>query len=99
MQWVAGYLYPDEHFINFLNKCKTIIKPHGIVVIKENHTSSDDNDLDTQDGSVTRSYYQLIKLIKQARFKIVDERRQYKMPKGIYPVKMFCLKPEENCAN
>lgn len=44
--------------------------------------------------SVTRSYYQIIKLIKQSGYKIVDERRQHKMPKGIYPVKMFALKPE-----
>lgn len=47
--------------------------------------------------SVTRSYYQIISLIKQSGYRIVEERRQYKMPKGLLPIKMFCLKPEENC--
>lgn len=95
MQWVSGYL-PDQHLIDFLNKCKRILKPHGFLILKDNHTSSEENDLDTQDGSVTRSYMQIIKLINQSDFQLIDERRQYRFPKNIYPVKMFCLKPKQD---
>ena len=44
-------------------------------------------------SSVTRSYMQIVRLIKESGYKLIDERRQYKFPKGVYPVKMFCLKP------
>ena len=50
IQWVIGHLFPDQQFIDFLNKCKSILRPHGLLMIKDNHTSTDDNDLDTQDG-------------------------------------------------
>lgn len=50
VQWVIGHLFPDQQFIDFLTKCKSVLKPHGLLIIKDNHTSTDDNDLDTQDG-------------------------------------------------
>ena len=50
VQWVIGHLDTDQQFIDFMTKCKSVLKPHGLLIIKDNHTSSDDNDLDTQDG-------------------------------------------------
>lgn len=93
LQWCSGYLYPDEHLINFLKRSKSMIKPNGLVFLKDNHTNTDEDDLDMQDGSVTRSYTHIVRLVKQSGFKILSEKRQYKMPKGCYPVKMFCLQP------
>lgn len=50
LQWVIGHLYPDQQFLDFLDKCKAVLKPDGLLMIKDNHTSTDDNDLDTTDG-------------------------------------------------
>ncbi|RWS00958.1 N-terminal Xaa-Pro-Lys N-methyltransferase 1-like protein [Dinothrombium tinctorium] len=90
-QWVTGHL-TDDDFVLFLKKCKSILnKDHGIIVIKDNHTSSNECDADTKDSSVTRPYWLLRDIFKKAGLKVLEERRQYKFPKGLYPVKMFAL--------
>ena len=91
-QWVTGHL-TDEDFVVFLNKCKSALKPNGIIVVKDNTTSSDDCDADTQDSSVTRPNWLLLEIFGKAKLTVICERKQYKMPKGLYPVKMFALRP------
>lgn len=91
-QWVTGHL-TDDHYVEFLKKCQSLLnKPHGLLIIKDNHTSSDEADADTLDSSVTRPYWLLIDIFKKAGMTLVAERRQYKFPKGLYPVKMFALR-------
>lgn len=90
-QWVTGYL-TDDHFMLFLQKCKSILLPGGLIIIKDNHTSSDEIDTDMNDSSVTRSYKLLIDLFKKSGLTVACERRQVKFPRGLYPVKMFVLK-------
>ena len=91
-QWVTGYL-TDDDFVVFLRKCQTLLnKPNGILFVKDNHTSSGEEDADMGDSSVTRPYWKLIELFKKAGLELVLERRQVKFPKGLYPVKMFALR-------
>lgn len=90
-QWVTGHL-TDEDFIVFLHKCKSALKPNGIIFIKDNTTSSDDCDADTNDSSVTRPLWLLLEIFKRADLTVICRRKQYKMPKGLYPVHMFALR-------
>ncbi|RWS31906.1 N-terminal Xaa-Pro-Lys N-methyltransferase 1-like protein [Leptotrombidium deliense] len=91
-QWVTGHL-TDTDFVAFLKICKSVLNPeHGLIVLKENHTSNDECDSDMKDSSITRPYWLLIDIFKNAGLQVVSERRQYKFPKGLYPVKMFALK-------
>jgi len=91
-QWVTGHL-TDEDFKTFLMKCRTALKqPNGVIVVKDNTTSSDECDADTKDSSVTRPNWLFLEIFSKAGLTLLAERRQYKMPKGLYPVKMFALK-------
>ncbi|CAG2109699.1 unnamed protein product, partial [Medioppia subpectinata] len=50
-QWVVGHL-TDEDFVRFLVRCKSALKqPNGVIVVKDNTTSSDECDADTNDSS------------------------------------------------
>lgn len=60
--------------------------------LQDNHTSCDESDADTLDSSVTRPYWLFLEIFKKAGLELVSERRQYKFPKGLYPVKLFALK-------
>jgi len=90
-QWVTGHL-TDEDFVQFLLRCRTALKENGIIVIKDNTTSSDECDADTTDSSVTRPNWLLLEIFRKADLTVICDRKQYKMPKGLYPVKMFALK-------
>ncbi|KAI1303157.1 N-terminal Xaa-Pro-Lys N-methyltransferase 1 [Halotydeus destructor] len=91
-QWVTGYL-TDDDFVNFLKKCKSILKPgEGLIMIKDNHTSNDNLDADMSDSSITRSYKMFLKIFERSELTLVKETRQTKFPKGLYPVKLFALR-------
>jgi protein N-terminal methyltransferase len=90
-QWVTGHL-TDDHFVLFLQQCQKLLKPNGVIVIKDNHTSSEQVERDPVDGSVTRSFALLLSIFAKANLSLVLEQRQSKFPKKIYPVKMFVLR-------
>ena len=48
-------------------------------------------EIDEEDSSVTRPEELVKKLFHCAGLKIITELKQQKMPKGLYPVKMFVL--------
>lgn len=54
IQWCVGYL-DDEQLVAYLKRCKEVLTPKtGVIVIKEN-IATDDNDVwDETDSSVTR---------------------------------------------
>ncbi|PSN53220.1 hypothetical protein C0J52_07994 [Blattella germanica] len=93
-QWVLGHL-TDEDFVTFFNCCKKGLKPNGIIVVKENLTSSDKVEVDEQDSSVTRPVAIMRKLFKKAGLHCIKEQKQGNFPRGLYTVKMFALKPED----
>lgn len=90
-QWVLGHL-TDEHFVNFFKACKLGLKPGGMIVVKENVTSSGEVEKDEQDSSVTRPNEVIKSLFQKAGLEIIRELQQHKFPKELYPVKMYALR-------
>ncbi|KAK7789559.1 hypothetical protein R5R35_010492 [Gryllus longicercus] len=91
-QWVLGHL-TDKDFVTFFSGCAKGLKPNGIIVVKENVTSSDSIEVDEQDSSVTRPLNLLHQLFQQSRLQCIKEAKQNNFPRGLYSVKMFALKP------
>ncbi|KAK0179876.1 hypothetical protein PV327_005587 [Microctonus hyperodae] len=91
-QWVLGHLENDD-LIDFFKNCTNALKDSGILIVKENVTSSNNVEKDTQDSSVTRPYDDLKAAFKSANLICIKERKQTHLPRGLYPVYMFALKP------
>ena len=101
-QWCVGHL-TDAQFVAYLGRCKDgLVKPEGDekveawIMVKENlSTDIRHRDIyDEEDSSVTRSDEKFRKLFKDAELKIVATELQRGMPKELYPVRIYALKPE-----
>ena len=68
------------------------MKPNGVVVVKENLTSSGEVEVDEEDSSVTRPEHLLKSIFERAEMAIIREFTQQKMPQGLYLVKMYALR-------
>jgi hypothetical protein len=53
VQWCVGHL-TDKQLVQFLERCKTALKPDGVIVVKENNSTSGADFFDDVDSSVTR---------------------------------------------
>lgn len=97
-QWVTGHL-TDKDFVSFLHTCQTILKPQGLIVIKDNTTSGDLIDKDLNDSSVTRPRWVYLKIFQLAGLELLADVRQTHLPKGLHPVRMFALRgaSSESC--
>lgn len=93
-QWVLGHLR-DEDLIRFLKNCGDGLREGGIIVVKENVTKLDRTDIDTEDSSVTRPHAELHRIFKSAGLICIKEQKQSGMPRGLYPVYMFALRPQK----
>ncbi|XP_053658451.1 N-terminal Xaa-Pro-Lys N-methyltransferase 1-A [Anopheles marshallii] len=91
-QWVLGHL-TDEDTVQFFHRCTNALARGGMIVIKENFTTSNVVDVDRTDSSVTRPLLQMKLLLKQANMRVVKEQRQTSFPKELYPVYMLALRP------
>lgn len=96
-QWVLGHLRDDD-FIEFFKKCSLGLKNNGVLVVKENVTSSNNLEIDTEDSSVTRPMKCLQFLFDKADLICVKEQQQTKFPRGLFPVHMFALRPRNHCS-
>ncbi|KZS17119.1 N-terminal Xaa-Pro-Lys N-methyltransferase 1 [Daphnia magna] len=83
VQWVLGHL-TDEDLISFLRRCKLGLKPRGLIVLKENLTSSGEVEMDNTDSSVTRPHALVVELIKKAGLRIIKEQKQQRFPSDLY---------------
>ena len=90
-QWVLGHL-TDDHLVDFFKRCVKGLKSNGVLVVKENLTSGNEVEMDEEDSSVTRPEELVKTIFRRAGLKILLELKQQKMPKGLYPVKMFVLR-------
>ena len=70
------------------------LKPHGLIVIKENVTSSGEVEMDHTDSSVTRPISVLLDLISRSGLRVVKDQKQQRFPKDLYEVRMLAMKPE-----
>ncbi|XP_047357811.1 N-terminal Xaa-Pro-Lys N-methyltransferase 1 isoform X1 [Vespa velutina] len=92
-QWVLGYIRDDD-LIEFLKNCVSGLKKKGVLVVKDNVTSSNALEFDTTDSSVTRPYKDLVGIFEKAGLICIKKKLQRYMPSGLYPVYMFALKPK-----
>lgn len=91
-QWVLGHLN-DEDLISFFLRCRSALTESGVIIVKENVTSSNETEFDETDSSVTRPLYKLLDIFEKAKLKRIKQCKQTNFPNGIYPVHMFALKP------
>lgn len=92
-QWCVGHV-PDTVLVEFLIKCKAgLQKTGGLIVVKENNSPVKD-DFDGTDSSVTRTDETFRRIFKEAGLRLVMAAVQKGMPKQVYPVRMYALKPQ-----
>lgn len=70
------------------------LKTNGLIIIKENTTSSEEIEVDTVDSSVTRPVKRFREIFASAGLDCWRVVKQNNFPKGIYAVHMFALKPQ-----
>lgn len=91
-QWCVGHL-PDTEFVEFLIRCKNGLQPNGTIVVKENN-APDADVFDETDSSVTRSNASFQRLFKEAGLKLIATELQKGLPRELFKVRMYALKPE-----
>ncbi|OAA63423.1 DUF858 domain containing protein [Niveomyces insectorum RCEF 264] len=97
-QWCTGYL-KDEQLVAYLRRCGSVLEPGvGLLVVKENLTTTGMDDFDSVDSSVTRSESSFLDLFAKAGFRLVRSELQRGFPPeaDLLPVKMYALKPKES---
>ncbi|CAG9786688.1 unnamed protein product [Diatraea saccharalis] len=92
-QWVLGHL-KDYDLIAFLERCTDALSKNGVIVVKENISTSEEIEYDDDDSSVTRPLEILHKIFGAAKLKILKTSIQAGFPEDIYPVHSFALVPE-----
>lgn len=93
-QWCLGHL-GDEALIAFLKSCVAGLQKGGTIVVKENNAPIADI-FDDQDSSVTRSDESFREIFQRAGLKVIMSNLQRGMPKHLFPVRMYALKPIPN---
>lgn len=71
------------------------LNPKGVIVFKENVTSSNEVEYDKTDSSVTRPFPLLMDLIKRANYRCIRHVKQQNFPKALYNVYMIAIRPEK----
>ena len=71
------------------------LRPDGVIVVKENLTSGSEPAYDPADSSVTRPRALLEEVFSRARLRVTFSRRQNGLPRGLYEVRTFVLRPEK----
>ncbi|OAL56749.1 hypothetical protein IQ07DRAFT_582054 [Pyrenochaeta sp. DS3sAY3a] len=102
-QWCLGHL-TDAQLVVYLKRCKKGLRQpaegeqasNSWIVVKENlSTDIRHKDIyDEEDSSVTRSDDKFRRLFSEAGLKIVATEQQRGMPKELFPVRVYALKPE-----
>ena len=93
-QWCLGHL-TDKQLVAFLERCKKAATIDGWIIVKENMSTDVDGEdiFDQQDSSVTRTDQKFRQLFKEADVRLIKTEVQRGFPKGLYPVRLYGLKP------
>ncbi|KAL2020574.1 hypothetical protein VTK56DRAFT_8162 [Thermocarpiscus australiensis] len=97
IQWCVGHL-TDEQLVRFLQRCKTSLNPDGgVIVVKENNSTSGTDEFDEVDSSVTRDDGTFRRLFGQAGLRLVQVELQkgFRTNESLLPVRMYALKPSQ----
>ncbi|KAK1770942.1 alpha N-terminal protein methyltransferase 1 [Phialemonium atrogriseum] len=93
-QWCVGHL-TDEQLVRYLERCKVVLNPEsGIIVLKENMSTSGVDVFDDMDSTVTREEAKFEALFKQAGLRVVRTEIQRGFDPVLLPVRMYALQPE-----
>ncbi|KAL8387897.1 hypothetical protein RB595_009593 [Gaeumannomyces hyphopodioides] len=91
-QWCLGHL-TDDAVVLYLKRCKAALTPEtGLIVVKENLSSSEDDLFDKLDSSVTRRDSKFLALFEAAGLQVMRTEIQRGMPKGLFQVKSYALR-------
>ena len=93
-QWCLGHL-KDQQLVEYLRRCKQAVSVHGWIIVKENiSTDPQGKDIfDEIDSSVTRTDEKFQRLFKDADIRIMRTEIQRGFPRGLFPVRLYALRP------
>ncbi len=75
----------DDHLVEFLRRCRSGLRPDGLIVVKDN-VSFEGVIPDDVDSSVCRDLNALHCLVARAGLNIICEEQQQNFPEEIYQV-------------
>ncbi|KAI1450845.1 alpha-N-methyltransferase NTM1 [Annulohypoxylon stygium] len=99
-QWCVGHL-TDLQLAAYLRRCGAALsvgedgKTRGVIVVKENLSTSGKDLFDELDSSVTRQDETFRQIFEQAGLNIVRTELQHGFPDDLYPVRMYALRPKK----
>ncbi|KAK6584592.1 hypothetical protein PZA11_002816 [Diplocarpon coronariae] len=85
-QWCLGHL-TDAQLQSYLGTCSKLLNADGLIVVKENLSTSGEDLFDKLDSSVTRDIFD------RAGLRIKKTEIQKGLPKELYPVRIYALVP------
>ncbi|KND87928.1 Alpha N-terminal protein methyltransferase 1 [Tolypocladium ophioglossoides CBS 100239] len=92
-QWCLGHL-KDDQLVRYLQRCTARMRDEkSLIVVKENMSTSGRDLYDEVDSSVTRQDEKFRRIFEQAGLRIVRTELQKAMPKELFPVRMYALRP------
>ena len=99
VQWCLGYL-TNEQVVAFMKRCRAALSPGGgIMVVKENLSTSGSDAFDEVDGSVTRVDSNFLSLFEEAGWRVIRTETQRGFvsidPRKLLPVRSYALKPKD----
>ncbi|KAI8966826.1 AdoMet dependent proline di-methyltransferase-domain-containing protein [Daldinia sp. FL1419] len=98
-QWCVGHL-TDQQLEEYLRRCSGVLsvgedgKTKGVIVVKENLSTSPEDLFDAEDSSVTRQDETFRRIFEDAGLRIIRTEIQHGFPHELYPVRMYALKPK-----
>lgn len=95
-QWCVGHL-TDAQLVEYFKRCQEHLAEGGSIVVKENlSTDLNGEDIfDDEDSSVTRTDEKFRKIFELAGLEIFLTEVQRGFPKGLFPVRMYALRPRK----
>uniref|UniRef100_A0A8H7K2F8 Alpha N-terminal protein methyltransferase 1 n=1 Tax=Bionectria ochroleuca TaxID=29856 RepID=A0A8H7K2F8_BIOOC len=94
-QWCLGHLKDDELVHYYLSRSKAWLSDdQSLIVVKENIAEKGKDELDEVDSSVTRQESKYQQIFKKAGLRIIKTELQSGLPKDLFAVRMYALRPE-----